>query len=45
MPELQKINTLGLENINYALVEKTRPMMYKAMKYWGKNPVTFLGLI
>ncbi len=38
MPELKKINTLGLENINYAMVEKTRPMMYKAMKYWGKKP-------
>lgn len=27
-----------VEHINYALVEKTRPMMYKAMKYWGKKP-------
>jgi len=27
-----------VEHINYALVEKTRPMMYKSMKYWGKKP-------
>ena len=38
MVELQKTNTLGLENINYAIVEETRPMMYKIMKYWGKKP-------
>ncbi|MEK6757607.1 MAG: DNA methyltransferase, partial [Nanoarchaeota archaeon] len=38
MAELQKENTLGLKQINYALVEMTRPMMYKAMKYWGKKP-------
>jgi DNA modification methylase len=38
MPELQKTNTLGLDHINYASVEKTRAMMYKAMKYWGKKP-------
>jgi len=25
-------------HINYALVEGTRPPMYKAMKYWGKKP-------
>lgn len=25
-------------DINYALVETTRPAMYKAMKYWGKKP-------
>jgi len=25
-------------HINSALVEKKRPMMYKAMKYWGKKP-------
>ena len=25
-------------DINYALVEDTRPPMYKAMKYWGKKP-------
>jgi len=36
--EQEQINTLGLKHINYALVEKTRPMMYKAMKYWGKKP-------
>lgn len=24
--------------LNYALVESTRPPMYKAMKYWGKKP-------
>ena len=28
----------GKEHINYALVETTRPMMYKALKYWGKKP-------
>ena len=33
-----QLNTLGLNQVNYALVEKTRPMMYKAMKYWGKKP-------
>ena len=26
------------KHINYALVETTRPMMYKALKYWGKKP-------
>ena len=26
------------EHINYALVEATRPPMYKAMKYWGRKP-------
>ena len=25
-------------HINYALVETTRPMMYKSLKYWGKKP-------
>lgn len=25
-------------DINYALVEGTRPPLYKAMKYWGKKP-------
>jgi 16S rRNA G966 N2-methylase RsmD len=25
-------------DINYALVEKIRPPMYRAMKYWGKKP-------
>jgi len=38
MPNPSTNNTLGLEQVNYALVEKTRPMMYKAMKYWGKKP-------
>lgn len=32
------INTLGNKHINYALVEKTRPNMYRFMKYWGKKP-------
>jgi len=26
------------KHINYALVESTRPMMYKSLKYWGKKP-------
>ncbi len=26
------------EHINYALVEDTRPAMYRAMKYWGRKP-------
>jgi len=25
-------------DINYPLVEETRPQMYRAMKYWGKKP-------
>lgn len=29
---------LSKKHINYALVETTRPMMYKALKYWGKKP-------
>lgn len=28
----------GKRHINYALVETTRPIMYKALKYWGKKP-------
>lgn len=24
--------------INYPLVEETRPQVYRAMKYWGKKP-------
>ncbi len=28
----------NMKHINYALVETTRPMMYKALKYWGKKP-------
>jgi DNA modification methylase len=27
-----------MEDINYALVEETRPEIYAAMKYWGKKP-------
>lgn len=27
-----------IEHINYALVEDTRPAMYRSMKYWGKKP-------
>jgi len=27
-----------VKHINYALVETTRPPMYKATKYWGKKP-------
>ena len=27
-----------MKEINYALVEKTRPPIYTAMKYWGKKP-------
>ena len=26
------------KHLNYALVEDSRPPMYKAMKYWGKKP-------
>lgn len=26
------------QDINYALVESTRPPIYKAMKYWGRKP-------
>ena len=26
------------QHINYALVEDTRPPMYRAMKYWGRKP-------
>jgi len=36
--EDKDINTLGFNHINYALVEKTRPLMYRTMKYWGKKP-------
>ena len=28
----------GKRHINYALVESTRPMMYRSLKYWGKKP-------
>lgn len=27
-----------IKDINYALVESTRPPIYQAMKYWGKKP-------
>ncbi len=27
-----------IEDINFALVEETRPPLYTAMKYWGKKP-------
>ena len=27
-----------MKDINFALVEETRPPLYKAMKYWGKKP-------
>jgi len=27
-----------MQDINYALVEETRPPIYTAMKYWGKKP-------
>lgn len=30
-------------HINYALVEATRPPMYKAMKYWGRKPHNIWG--
>lgn len=28
----------ALTDINYPLVEETRPRLYQAMKYWGKKP-------
>ena len=27
-----------IKDINYALVEESRPPIYTAMKYWGKKP-------
>lgn len=30
--------TYNPTHINYALVEDTRPAMYRAMKYWGRKP-------
>lgn len=30
-------------HINYALVEDTRPPMYRAMKYWGRKPHNIWG--
>lgn len=32
-----------IKHINYALVEDTRPPMYKATKYWGKKPHNIWG--
>ena len=32
------INMENMEDINTARVEKTRPPIYTAMKYWGKKP-------
>ncbi|HEY3392155.1 MAG TPA: DNA methyltransferase [Lacipirellulaceae bacterium] len=29
---------IGEPDINYPLVETTRPQLYRAMKYWGKKP-------
>ena len=29
---------MGNKDINFALVEETRPPIYTAMKYWGKKP-------
>jgi len=29
------------KDINFALVEETRPPIYTAMKYWGKNLIIF----
>lgn len=29
------------KDINYALVEDSRPPLYTAMKYWGKNLIIF----
>lgn len=34
-PAMEEYNP---DHINYALVEATRPPMYKAMKYWGRKP-------
>ncbi|MDR3244527.1 MAG: site-specific DNA-methyltransferase, partial [Elusimicrobiota bacterium] len=36
MTEKTKIS--NIEELNYALVEDTRPPIYTAMKYWGKKP-------
>lgn len=33
---MNKVN--NKKDINYALVEETRPPIYTAMKYWGKKP-------
>ncbi|MBR6841706.1 MAG: hypothetical protein IKM77_05330 [Prevotella sp.] len=35
-PSIQQV--YNPEHINYALVEDTRPAMYRAMKYWGRKP-------
>jgi DNA modification methylase len=34
----EKLKTSHREELNYALVEDTRPPIYTAMKYWGKKP-------
>lgn len=36
--ESSKQEAYNPEHINYALVEDTRPAMYRAMKYWGRKP-------
>lgn len=40
MKQQEEKSTSGYEpeHINYALVENTRPAMYRAMKYWGRKP-------
>lgn len=37
---------MKIKDIDYALVEGTRPEVYSAMKYWGKKPnlSTHLGI-
>ena len=35
-PSIQQV--YNPRHINYALVEETRPAMYRAMKYWGRKP-------
>lgn len=34
----KRMNGYEPQHINYALVEDTRPPMYRAMKYWGRKP-------
>jgi DNA modification methylase len=34
----EKTKTVKREELNYALVEDTRPPIHTAMKYWGKKP-------
>jgi hypothetical protein len=33
----EKAKTVKREELNYVLVEDTRPPIYTAMKYWGKK--------